>query len=79
MRPLGHAAHQGKASGGVALMLHLAADRLEVPNLVTGHGTDVGAIEHDDGPARVRRYGLVRLVLDSSDLRCCLPVVCLDP
>jgi len=71
---LGHAAHQGKAPGGMALMLDLAADRLEVAGLVTRHRTYVGAIEHDDGPARVRRCGLGRLVWDSHDLRCCLPV-----
>jgi len=51
VRLLGHAAHQGEAPGGVALILHLAADRLEVANLMAGYGTYVGAIEHDDGPA----------------------------
>jgi len=60
-------------------MLDLAADRLEVANLVIGHGTYVGAIEHDGRPARVRRRGLVRRVLDSRDLRCCSPAVRLDP
>ncbi len=74
-----NAAHQGKASGGLSFPLHLAADRLEVPNLVTGHGTYVGAVEHDDGPPPVCRCGLVRLVSDSRDLRCCLPVGRLDP
>jgi len=34
MGRLGHAAHHGEAPGGVALMLDLAADRLEVPSLV---------------------------------------------
>jgi len=71
---LGHAAHHGEAPGGVALILDLAADRLEVPNLVTGHGTYVSAIEHDDGPVFIRCCGLVRLVPDSRDLRSCLPV-----
>ncbi len=71
---LGHAAHQSEAPGGLSFPLHLAADRLEVPNLMTGHGTYGGAIEHDDGPARVRRCGLGRLVSDSCDLGCCLPV-----
>jgi len=79
MRLLGHAAHQSEASGGVALMLDLAADRLEVANLVTGHGTYVSAIEHDDGPVFIRCCGLVRLVADSRDLRCCLPVGRLEP
>ena len=79
MRLLGHPAHQGKASGRVTLSLHLAADRLEVANLVTGHGTNVGAIKHDDRPARVRRCGLVRPVWGNRDLRCCLPVARLKP
>ena len=74
MRLLGHAAHQGKAPGGLSFSLHLAADRLEGPGLMAGHGTYAGAIEHDGGPARVRRCGLGRLVSDSHDLRCCLPV-----
>ena len=55
-------------------MLHLAADRLEVADLVTGHSTNVGAVKHDDRPARVRRSGLVRLFPDSRDLRRRLPV-----
>jgi len=55
----------------MALSLDLAADRLEVANLVTGHGTYVGAVEHDDGPARVRCCGLV---WDRHDFRCCLSV-----
>ena len=75
---LGHAAHQGKAPGSVALSLHLAADRLEVPNLMTKHRAHVGTIEHDDGPVRVRCCGLGRLVSDSRDLGCCLPVGCLE-
>ncbi len=76
---LGHAAHQGKAPGGLSVPLHLAADRLKVANLVTGHRTYVGTIEHDNGPARVRRCGLGRIVSDSRDLGCCLPVGRLDP
>jgi len=74
MRLLGHAAHEREASGGLSLSLDLAADRLEVPNLMTGHGTYVGPVEHDDGPARVRRCGLGRIVSDSRDLGCCLSV-----
>jgi len=74
---LGHAAHQGEASGRVALSLHLAADRLKVPNLVTRHRTDVGAIEHDDGPVVIRRYGLGRFASDSRHFCGCLPVGCL--
>jgi len=46
VRLLGHAAHEREAPGGVALPLHLAADRLEVPNLVTGHGTYVALLLH---------------------------------
>ncbi len=60
-------------------MLDLAADRLEVPNLVNGHGTYVGAIKHDNRPARVRRCGLMRRVPDSRDLGHSLPVVRLEP
>jgi hypothetical protein len=71
---LGHAAHQGEATGGVAIVLHLAADCLEVPNLMTGQRTYVGAIEHDNGPTRVRCCGLGRRAPDSRDLGCCLPV-----
>ncbi len=74
---LGCAMHHGGAPGGVALMLDFAADRLEIANLVTGmtgHGTYVGAIKHDNGPARVRRRALVRLGRGSRDLRCRLPV-----
>ncbi len=71
---LGHASHQGKALGGLSFSLHLAADRIEVANLVTRHRTYEGAVEDDDGPARVRRCGLGRIVSDSRDLRCCLPV-----
>jgi len=75
---LGCAAHHGEATGGMALMLHLAADRLGGPGLAARHGTYVGAIKHDDRPARVRRRGLVRRVPDSRDLRRCLPVVRLE-
>ncbi len=60
-------------------MLDLAAGRLEVPNLVTGHGTYGGAIEHDDGPVFIRCCGLVRLVPDSRGLRSRLPVGRLEP
>jgi len=60
-------------------MLDLAADRLEVPNLVTGHCTYVGAVEHDDGPVFIRCCGLVRRVPDSRDLRSGLPAGRLDP
>jgi hypothetical protein len=52
---LGHAPHQGKAAAAMALMLDLAADHLEVPHLVTRHSTHIRAVEHDNGPARVRR------------------------
>ncbi len=79
VRLLGHAAHEREAPGGLSFPLHLAADRLEVANLMTGHGTYVGAIEHDDGPARVRRCGLVRRVSDRRDPCCCLPVGRLEP
>ena len=57
----GHAAHQGEAPGGVALPLHLAADRLEVPNLMAWHCTYIGAIEHDDWPACCRATAWVRV------------------
>ncbi len=43
--------------------------------LVTRHCAHVGAIEHDNGPARVRRCGFGRIVSDRRDLRGCLPVV----
>jgi hypothetical protein len=75
---LGHAAHQGEAPGGVTLSLHLAADRLEVANLVARHSTYVGAVEHDDGPVVIRRYGLGRFASDSRHFCGCLPVVRLD-
>ena len=70
----GHAAHQGEAPGGVFFMLHLAADRLEVPDLVARHCTNVGAIEHDNGPVVIRCGGLGRLARDNHDLCCRLPV-----
>jgi len=60
-------------------MRDLAVGRLEVPNLMTGRGAYVGAIEHDDGPGFIGCCGIVRLVMDSHDLRCGLPVVRLEP
>jgi len=61
------------------LPLHLAADRLEVANLVTGHCTYGGTIEHDNGPSLIGCCGLVRLALDGHDLRRCLSVGRLEP
>ena len=71
---LGHAAHQGEAPRRAALMLDLAADRLETPGLLTRHRAHVGAVQHDHGPARVGRRGLAGLALDRRDRCCRLPV-----
>src|SRR5205085_10655361 len=75
---LGHAPHEGEAPAGVALLLDLAADRLEVPDLVARHRTHIGAVEHDNGPARGGPCRL-RAILDRHDRRSCLPVTCLEP
>jgi hypothetical protein len=75
---LGHAAHEGEAPAGVALLLDLAADRLEVPDLVARHRTHIGAVEHDNGPARIGPRRL-RSILGRHDRRSCSPVACLNP
>ena len=55
-------------------MLDLAADRLEVANLLARHGADVGSVEHDDGLAGVQNGCILK-----HGCRHGLPVGFLDP